>query len=359
MQHRRLGLRPRAIGHKQKIARQLAVNANLRSHAGIIRAHTPLVDLGPIAARPVPGPLGECRIHRQMARRVRPFDIGAEAHVIAQIERHMHAQPVRLRHRIDQLCRGRRAGDGGIIALRVQRLEIPPRAITAAGVIQGHRAMAGAVHDPPGAQPRGGAVRAHADHRRAIRARLDRRHTLTEGDATAGGFRLGEQGHGEGVAVDDAGHRHMQGRRPGDGRRARLHLVCFQPGEVRHAVGLTARHDAGQGFALGGVRGHHQLAAAPVRQIACVQIRVQALAPGRAQHRLVRTGRVVKPRVDDLAVARGGVLQGTRLGLEQDDVRAIQGEGARRGDADHAGTDDDGVAVAVHRPAAGVSGRPA
>src|ERR1700731_2820928 len=70
-------------------------------------------------------------------------------------------------------------------------------------------------------------------------------------------------------------------------------------------------------------------------------IGIEPLAPRDAAARLQAALWIIQPAMDHLAVARGG-LEPNRVGaFEDDDLTPSQGQGARRGEADHPGADHD------------------
>ena len=72
-------------------------------------------------------------------------------------------------------------------------------------------------------------------------------------------------------------------------------------------------------------------------------IRVQQFAALDAQAGFQRAGRIVKPRVDYLGIARARVRADCIRGFEDNDLTARARELARHREADDAGTDDQAV----------------
>ena len=162
-------------------------------------------------------------------------------------------------------------------------------------------------------------------------------------DHRARGLGIALQREHERVAVDDAGGRRKIG---GDAAQLRLHrarLGAGQEPQISHAVRVRLRLDRLQLAELLLVGGHEQLSAPSVRNRALLAIRIQGQLAGDAEACLERTGRIVDPGVDHLAVARAGLGADALGRLEDDHLAAGEGEGARHRQADDTRADDDRV----------------
>ena len=232
----------------------------------------------------------------------------AEAHVAREVEGDVDAEAVRLGHRVDQFGCRRRAGHGRVVAAGMGGLQGPAGPVAGTGVVERDGAVAGAVDQMARGDGVAAAVGIREGHARPVRPRLDGGHALPPGGCTAGGLGVAQQAHGEGVAVEDARDRHLEGGDAGDAGRPGGEGRAVESPQSGHAVGAGGVLDFGEALALV-IRGRdHELAALAVRQPALAQVGIGPLAARGAEHGLVRARRVVEPGVDDLAVARGGVL---------------------------------------------------
>ena len=109
--------------------------------------------------------------------------------------------------------------------------------------------------------------------------------------------------------------------------------------QVIHAIGMGPRGDGLQRMQLRRAAGHHQLADAAMGDAALCAVRVERPSPLHAQRSLERARRVVQAGVDDLAVARAGLLAERLMTLDDDRLDAAAGQFARAGQPDDAGTD--------------------
>jgi hypothetical protein len=172
----------------------------------------------------------------------------------------------------------------------------------------------------------------------------------TEGDGAAGILQFALQGEEIGMAVEDARHGRLDG--PGDIRaEGRLDLAsagAVQQAQFLDAVFLGAGNDVGQagGFLADA---NNELAASLYGDTVRIEIGIEHSAPGDAVARLQAALGIVKPGMDDLGIARGGMHRDLVFGFQHDDFAACPGERAGRGEADHAGADDDHICLETVR----------
>ena len=119
----------------------------------------------------------------------------------------------------------------------------------------------------------------------------------------AGILRVALEREHEGVAVDDAGRGRVQGADAGERRFHREGLCCTDHREIVAAIGQSALPDLLDCLQLGRVARDHELAAAPVRNAMADAVGIKKLPALDAQTCLQASGRIVEPRMDDLAVA--------------------------------------------------------
>src|SRR5690606_12127669 len=206
--------------------------------------------------------------------------------------------------------------------------------------------QAGAIDDAAGDELHG-LVAADAQQD-AFGQDLARKNGGAQGQQAAGGFQVALQGEHQAMAVDDAGGGRFQ---CGHALQRRLARPCpggVQPAQVVHAVGGRRRADAVQGADLFFPGGDDELAAARVGYAVGCAVVVQGLAALDAQPGLERAARVVETGVDDFAVARAGGGADGGFGFQRQGFQPGQGAGARHGQADDAGADDDAVDAIRH-----------
>ena len=132
--------------------------------------------------------------------------------------------------------------------------------------------------------------------------------------------RLVEERVHEAVRAHDARRRREEARHRGDRRLEAAALVRGQHLELR-SVGAAEGEKPLELDRLGGRRGHDELGDPPVGDpLPLAQLVEQVLAAD-AQPRLERAGRVVHPRVDDLAVAARGLRPVALAALQDDRLR--------------------------------------
>ena len=130
----------------------------------------------------------------------------------------------------------------------------------------------------------------------------------------------------------------MQGSHTFKGRFQHLRRRAVEPLQVEHAIGLCVALHCLQGRQLRGIRGHHQFAAALVRNMALGAVVVQHLAALHTQACFERTRGVVKARMDDLAVARACAgTHGVRR-LQHQYLAPLQRQRTRHRQSHHAST---------------------
>src|SRR5581483_11117322 len=90
----------------EEIRRRLVGSADLGTNPGIAGLQRALREARPVAADRGIKALAAARIHG-VVDPVDPFDVGPEARLPGEIERHMDAKPTWLRHGIDEMPEGR------------------------------------------------------------------------------------------------------------------------------------------------------------------------------------------------------------------------------------------------------------
>src|SRR6266850_623844 len=135
-----------------EVRRGLARPGGLRPDAGVARQQRAVGQSGPIAPDRRVEALRAARVDRIVfltTDAIHPFDVGAEARLPGEVERHVDTEPARLGHRIDQAREGILAAQGVVVAFRVKLSwdEFPFEAIDA-GRDRG-RSEAGAVDEDP------------------------------------------------------------------------------------------------------------------------------------------------------------------------------------------------------------------
>ena len=273
--------------------------------------------------------------------RMNPFDVRPEARPAGQIQRQVHPQARGLGHRVDQPREGRAAGECEVVALGVTG-----RWHTLARQLRQQRRNRG--------RPEARRVDDRAAHQLAGRLAADLQHVpidtqrpaeqrRLQRDPGAGRLQIAPQGEHQRVAVDDAGggrqqcagavERGFEGDRVGRG----------QPAQVGHTLGRRLRLDAPQVRHLRLGRGHDQLAAAPMWHAVALAEVVELGTPEHAQARLQPAGRVVEAGMHDLAVARTGRGADRGFAFQHHGLEPAAGEGTADRQADHSGTDHDGI----------------
>src|SRR2546422_212134 len=292
---------------------------------------------GPVAPDRGIEALGATRVY-VVADALDPFDVGAEAGLAGQVERHVHAEAAGLWHRVDQAGERRAARERVVIALRVElaRCELARVAFDAFRHARGFQSRA--VDEQPRLylfiprsqnDPVGNSFG-------FLQGTLQREHRAV---------RLGvaEVREHQRVAVDDAGRGRVE---RGDAVQLGLErerLLARHPHHVGDAIGVRLSLDFLQLRQLFLVAGDDQLAAAPVRDAVRDAVLVEQPLSLHAARRLEAAFRVIDSRVNDFRIARAGVRADRILGLQDDDFAARRGEGARHREADHARADDDGL----------------
>src|SRR5207253_6625473 len=91
----------------------------LRAEAGVARQQRAVGKRGPVAPDRSVETLGTTRVD-VVADALDPFDVGAEAGLAGEVERHVHAEAAGLGHRVDEARKRRAARERVVIALRVE-----------------------------------------------------------------------------------------------------------------------------------------------------------------------------------------------------------------------------------------------
>ena len=327
------------FGLNEEIGGRLVRAADLGADAGVARLQRAIGQAGPIAPDGGAEGLAPAGVHHQVIGRLHPLHVGAELGLTAQVQREVHAQAGQVRvgigRGVDQALKGCSPTQGEVVALGEPGLG--HRAGPGGGQQSGQGAGRQTRRVHHGAGQQAGAV--GGVHPQTIGLRLHGRHVGVAGHHASGVFQVALQGQHQAVAVHDAG-----GRRPHRGQAVQLGLqgaglLTREQAQVVHAAGLGALHEGGQGVALGRGGGHDELAAALVRHGALLGVGVQQVAPAHTKPCFQRTGRVVQPGVDDLAVARAHTGADGGLALQHHHLAARQGQGPRHGQAHHAGSD--------------------
>src|SRR5882762_8101787 len=102
-----------------EIGRRLARSRGLRPDARVARQQRAVGKRGPVAPDRGVEALGTTRVD-VVADALDPFDVGAEAGLAGEVERHVHAEAAGLGHRVDEARKRRAARERVVIALRVE-----------------------------------------------------------------------------------------------------------------------------------------------------------------------------------------------------------------------------------------------
>ena len=250
----------------------------------------------------------------------------------------MHAKPAMHRRRIDQPAESRSAGEGEVIAFGQHLLGHPRLRIILQRLRHALRPQAGAIHHRVEFEVAAIAA-AEGDDPLAVFALRpgDRR---VEGNGAACVLDVAAQSQHIRVRIDNAGLRRMQRRGAGQlrlERHRRLRAQHHQPFDI---VDLALRGDC---LDLGGllrIGSDDELAALLVRHAVRGAEGVEQPAAIDTVSRAQRPGRVIHAAMNDLAVARGDAGADGVFGFRHDDVVASHGDGARHGQTDDAGADN-------------------
>ena len=199
-----------------------------------------------------------------------------------------------------------------------------------------------------GAQSRAVDENARA-HRRLAAIDTDRRtlsvqhHTrdgAARGEGCAVRFRFSEQREHQGLRIDDARERGVQGCFARKLRFDALRLRAAERDQI-HAIGARGGGDSLQRRQLRGRARDDQLAAAPVRDAVLAAELVQPFTAGNAQACLERVARIVDTRVYHLAVAGARTRTKARFRFQHERLVPLQRELARDGEPDYPRSDND------------------
>ena len=140
-----------------EVARRLARAAELGPDAGIGRQQRRIGQRRPVRADGLGKGCGARRVDLVVlfaqGRHRYPLHVGPEAHLPAQVERHVHTQPGFVGHRVDQPREGRLARAGEVVAARPARLRQRHGRQALEARCQRHRMQAGAVDHAARMQP--------------------------------------------------------------------------------------------------------------------------------------------------------------------------------------------------------------
>src|SRR5206468_569597 len=103
----------------EEIGCRLARSSGLRPDARVARQQRAVGKRWPVAPDRGIEALGATRVY-VVADALDPFDVGAEAGLAGQVERHVHAEAAGLGHRVDQAGKRRAARERVVIALRIE-----------------------------------------------------------------------------------------------------------------------------------------------------------------------------------------------------------------------------------------------
>jgi hypothetical protein len=173
----------------------------------------------------------------------------------------------------------------------------------------------------------------------AARSRFETFDRARERDHTAVVFEIAAQRQHKAVAVDDAGFRRMHRGHAGERRLEALGRRGVDDLNAFHAVDLRLLVHDREPLDFTRVGGNDELAAFAVRDAVRGAEIVEHAPSARAVVRAPRPGRIIKTRVDDLAVARGDA--GADAGGRLRNHHVMAGDGRRACDRqpDHARSD--------------------
>src|SRR5437868_1272074 len=128
-----------------EVGRGLLRRSDFRPDAGVARRERTVGQPRPVAADRGVEALRAARIDAVIDG-IDPFDVRAEARLAGEIERYVHAQPARLRDRVDEAREGILSVQGIVISLRVQLAWRELRTVALQGLGDAGRSEARAVH---------------------------------------------------------------------------------------------------------------------------------------------------------------------------------------------------------------------
>src|SRR5882672_4590083 len=144
-----------------KVRLRLAGTMQFRADSGVVRHQRAIGEARPVATDCIVEQRRACDVHR-VVDALDPFDVGAEAHALAEIERRVDAEPRGVRHRIDEMLERRTRGNGEVVAAPEMHPRDALRGITSDALEQIDGAESRAVDDE-----------ARFDLGRGVAARLD------------------------------------------------------------------------------------------------------------------------------------------------------------------------------------------
>ena len=170
-------------------------------------------------------------------------------------------------------------------------------------------------------------------------------------------FGVAAVGEHQGMGIDHAGKRRMERARAAQRRLQPRRRGTVQQFQFLNAPSPAGLDQPGQDGEPGLVRRRHQFAEAPAWNAAALAIAVGALGAGPAQARAQRARRIQETGVDDLVVARAGLVADPGVAFDDDDL--APGPRQRPGDrkADDAGAGNDALDGFGHGGLPGRSGR--
>ena len=253
------------------------------------------------------------------------------------IERHVHAEPARYGHRIDQPGKHRPAGIAEIAPLAEEQPRHPLGRIALGRTAELLGAEPGGVDDGiDGDRCRIGAAEMRLPSAGRPHEALDRR---VERDHAAAILEVALEREHVAMAVDDAGFRRIHRESAGERgleppRRGALdHLDPFD------AVDRGLLDDRFEPNGFGIVGGHDELAALAVRHAMRGAEVVEHPPPAGTMIRPLGAGRVIEAGVDDLAVAGGHAGADAGGGLRDDHLVSGKRGRAPNRKPDHARSD--------------------
>ena len=235
----------------------------------------------------------------------------------------MHAEPARLRHRIDQARKRRTSAERKIAAARQERRRNVFAGETDQRLRQRHGAETCGIDEDWRGEPKSVARRRVAALQRHAARRVDfaMRDRRTEGDGAAAILEIALHGEHVAVAVDDAGGGRMECRRAGDVRLHGHGLLRREMLKIVDAVRVGACENRRELVLLIVVGRDDQFAAAPMFYAALSAELVQRLLARNAQLRLGAARRIIDARMDDLGIARTGARADHRTRLRRQRLR--------------------------------------
>src|SRR5256886_3905362 len=321
----------------EEIGCRLARSSGLRPDARVARQQRAVGKRWPVAPDRGIEALGATRVY-VVADALDPFDVGAEAGLAGQVERHVHAEAAGLGHRVDQAGKRRAARERVVIALRVELARREPLRVAFDAFRHARGFQTRAVDEQPGpylliSRSQNDSVGSNFG---LVQGTLQREHRAV---------RLGvaEVREHQRVAVDDAGRGRVE---RGDAVQLGLErerLLARHPHHVGDAIGVRPSLDFLQLPPPALVAGYDQLAAAPVLDALRDAVLVEQPLSLHAARRLEAAFRVIDSRVIVFRIARVGVRADRFFGFQVDAFAVCRGEAGGHREADISRAEDDGL----------------